>query len=155
METNYQETLWEIGSWAGDVAEEIYDDLQEHKKQLPRAWPQTAETSLQSRYGGCMDVCRTAESPCPHSGECVLPGFSAIHSAMTGRFKMSAYSVCILPPARYFSATLPNKTRHRAGAVCHCIAGAKALPEVCVLAKPLRQRCNWSINLHRRNWQPM
>ena len=66
-----------------------------------------------------------------------------------------AYSVCILPPARYFSATLPNKTRHRAGAVCHCIAGAKALPEVCVLAKPLRQRCNWSINLHRRNWQPM
>ena len=70
-------------------------------------------------------------------------------------FEDTAYSVCILPPARYFSATLPNKTRHRAGAVCHCIAGAKALPEVCVLAKPLRQRCNWSINLHRRNWQPM
>ena len=70
-------------------------------------------------------------------------------------FFPNAYSVCILPPARYFSATLPNKTRHRAGAVCHCIAGAKALPEVCVLAKPLRQRCNWSINLHRRNWQPM
>ena len=81
---------------------------------------------------------------------------SSFKAVMAGIAKVVvAYSVCILPPARYFSATLPNKTRHRAGAVCHCIAGAKALPEVCVLAKPLRQRCNWSINLHRRNWQPM
>ena len=82
---------------------------------------------------------------------------SGLGTSIIGWFlaAVGAYSVCILPPARYFSATLPNKTRHRAGAVCHCIAGAKALPEVCVLAKPLRQRCNWSINLHRRNWQPM
>jgi hypothetical protein len=33
-ETNYQETLREIGSRAGDMVEEIYDDLQEHKDQL-------------------------------------------------------------------------------------------------------------------------
>ncbi|BAK97656.1 hypothetical protein OBV_04580 [Oscillibacter valericigenes Sjm18-20] len=34
-ETNYQETLRETGSRAGDMTEEIYDDLQEHRKQLP------------------------------------------------------------------------------------------------------------------------
>jgi hypothetical protein len=33
-ETNYQETLREMGSRAGDMVEEIYDDLQEHKDQL-------------------------------------------------------------------------------------------------------------------------
>lgn len=34
-ETNYHEALREISGRAGDAVEEIYDDLQNHKKQLP------------------------------------------------------------------------------------------------------------------------
>lgn len=77
-ETNYSETLREIGSRAGDMVEEIYDDLQEHKDQL-RFINSDRRNALAKQVRGLYDVCRMAGSSCSHSGECVamlnLSGF--------------------------------------------------------------------------------
>lgn len=77
-ETSYSETLREIGSRAGDMVEEIYDDLQEHKNQL-RFINSDRRNALAKQVRGLYDVCRMAGSTCSHSGECVamltLSGF--------------------------------------------------------------------------------
>jgi len=77
-ETSYSETLRETGSRAGDMAEEIYDDLQEHRKQLSSI-DSDLRNALAKQVRGLYDVCRMAGSPCSHSGECVamltLSGF--------------------------------------------------------------------------------
>ena len=77
-ETNYQETLREIGSRAGDMAEEIYDDLKEHKNRL-RFINSDRRNALAKQVQGLYDGCRMAGSTCSHSGECVamlnLSGF--------------------------------------------------------------------------------
>jgi len=77
-ETNYSETLRETGSRAGDMVNEIYDDLQEHRKQLPfsdSGW----RNALAKQVRGLYDVCKMVGSFCSHSGECVamlnLSGF--------------------------------------------------------------------------------
>ncbi|MET0017082.1 hypothetical protein [Oscillibacter sp.] len=77
-ETNYSETLRETGSRAGDMTEEIYDDLQEHRKQLSSI-DSDRRNALAMQVRGLYDVCRMAGSSCSHSGECVamltLSGF--------------------------------------------------------------------------------
>jgi len=77
-ETSYSETLREIGSRAGDMVEEIYDDLQEHKDQL-RFINSDGRNALAKQVRGLYDVCRMAGSSCCHSSECVamlnLSGF--------------------------------------------------------------------------------
>lgn len=77
-ETSYSETLRETGGRAGDMAEEIYDDLQEHRKQLSSI-DSGRRNTLAKQVRGLYDVCRMAGSSCSHSGECVamlnLSGF--------------------------------------------------------------------------------
>ena len=77
-ETSYSETLREIGSRAGDMVEEIYDDLQEHKNQL-RFINSDRRNTLAKQVRGLYDVCRMDGSTCSHSDECVamllLSGF--------------------------------------------------------------------------------
>ena len=58
-DTNYQETLREVGHRAGSAVEEIYDDLQftmicKTTSSLCEPSPQTAEVRLQSRCRDCM-----------------------------------------------------------------------------------------------------
>ena len=79
-ETNYQETLREIGSRAGDMAEEIYGDLQEHKNQL-RFIDSVRRNALAKQVRGPYDGCRMAGSSCSHSGECAaMPNLSGFFS---------------------------------------------------------------------------
>ena len=77
-ETDYHETLREIGSRAGDMVEEIYDDLQEHKKQL-HAIDSGQRNLLAKQVRGLYGVCRMTGSLCSHSSECIsmlaLSGF--------------------------------------------------------------------------------
>lgn len=77
-ETNYQEILREVGGRVGDAVEEIYDDLQQHKKQLA-AMESDRRNQLAKQVHGLYDVCRMAGSSCCHSGECIsmlaLSGF--------------------------------------------------------------------------------
>ncbi|MDD3346682.1 hypothetical protein [Oscillibacter sp.] len=69
-EANYHETLREVGGRAGDAVEEIYDDLQEHSKQL-RSIDSGQRNQLAKQVRGLYDVCRLAGASCGHSGECV------------------------------------------------------------------------------------
>lgn len=77
-ETSYSETLREISSRAGDMTEEIYDDLQRHKNRL-RFIDSDRRNTLAKQVRGLYDVCRMAGSTCSYSGECVamltLSGF--------------------------------------------------------------------------------
>ena len=55
-ETNYQETLREVGRRAGSAVEEIYDDLQNHIKSV-RAISSDRRSSLAKQVQGLYDVC--------------------------------------------------------------------------------------------------
>lgn len=137
-ETNYHETLREVGGRAGDMVEEIYADLQEHKKQLS-CMASDRRNLLAKQVRGCMMFAGwqearalTVESAYP----CWLcPAFSAIHSAMTGRFKMpseksriiqisfpaSAWSYFKKPPTGAFP--LPQAAMKKTGVSGRCLAG--------------------------------
>ena len=52
-ETNYHETLREVGNRAGAAVEEIYDDLQEHINVI-RIYPLIEGAHLPSRYNRYM-----------------------------------------------------------------------------------------------------
>ncbi|WP_294855811.1 hypothetical protein [uncultured Oscillibacter sp.] len=69
-EANYQETLWETGSRASDMVEEIHEDLQEHKKRLSSI-DSGARNALAKQVQGLYDVCRMADTSCTHSRECI------------------------------------------------------------------------------------
>ncbi|MPM27254.1 hypothetical protein SDC9_73764 [bioreactor metagenome] len=77
-ETNYYETLRETGSRAGDMVEEIYNDLQEHRTQICSI-ESSRRNTLAKQVRGLYDVCRMSGSSCSHSGECIamlnLSGF--------------------------------------------------------------------------------
>lgn len=69
-ETNYHEALREIGEKAGAAVSEIYQDRQEHSKQL-RAVPSDRRSALAKQVGALYDVCRMAGTSCAHSGDCI------------------------------------------------------------------------------------
>ena len=69
-ETNYQETLREVGRRAGSAVEEIYDDLQNHIKSV-RAISSDRRSSLAKQVQGLYDVCSMAGSFCSHSSDCI------------------------------------------------------------------------------------
>ena len=69
-ETNYQETLREVGHRAGSAVEEIYDDLQNHIKSV-RAISSDRRSSLAKQVQGLYDVCSMAGGFCSHSSDCI------------------------------------------------------------------------------------
>ena len=69
-ETNYQETLREVGRRAGSAVEEIYDDLQNHIKSV-RAISSDRRSSLAKQVQGLYDVCSMAGGFCSHSSDCI------------------------------------------------------------------------------------
>lgn len=68
-DTNYQQTLQEMGSRANEAVEEIYDDLQEHIKSV-RAIPSDHRNELAKQVQELYDVCSMAGTFCSHSSEC-------------------------------------------------------------------------------------
>ena len=58
-DTNYQETLREVGSRAGAAVEEIYDDLQNHIESV-RSIPSDRRSSLAKQVQELHDICRMA-----------------------------------------------------------------------------------------------
>ena len=68
--TNYQETLREVGSRAGAAVEEIYGDLQAHIKSV-RAIPSDHRSALAKQVEGLYDVCSMAGRFCSHSSDCI------------------------------------------------------------------------------------
>ena len=58
-DTNYQETLREVGSRAGAAVEEIYDDLQNHIESV-RSIPSDRRSALAKQVQGLYDVCAMA-----------------------------------------------------------------------------------------------
>lgn len=68
--TNYQETLREVGSRAGAAVEEIYGDLQAHIKSV-RAIPSDHRSALAKQVEGLYDVCSMAGGFCNHSSDCI------------------------------------------------------------------------------------
>ena len=77
-DTNYQETLREVGSRAGAAVEEIYDDLQNHIESV-RSIPSDRRSALAKQAQGMHDVCAMAGVFCSHSSDCIgilnLSGF--------------------------------------------------------------------------------
>ena len=69
-ETNYQETLREVGHRAGSAVEEIYDDLQNHIKSV-RAISSDRRSSLAKQVQGLYDVCSMAGGFYSHSSDCI------------------------------------------------------------------------------------
>ena len=69
-DTNYQETLREVGSRAGSAVEEIYDDLQNNIKSV-RAISSDRRSSLAKQVQGLYDVCSMAGGFCSHSSDCI------------------------------------------------------------------------------------
>ena len=67
-DTNYQETLREVGSRAGAAVEEIYDDLQNHIESV-RSIPSDRRSALAKQVQGMCDVCAMAGVFCSHSSE--------------------------------------------------------------------------------------
>ena len=69
-DTNYQETLREVGHRAGSAVEEIYDDLQNNIKAV-RAISSDRRSSLAKQVQGLYDVCSMAGAFCSHSSDCI------------------------------------------------------------------------------------
>lgn len=69
-ETNYHETLREVGNRAGAAVEEIYDDLQEHINSI-RAISSDRRSALAKQVQSLYDVCRMSGSFCSHSSDCI------------------------------------------------------------------------------------
>ena len=69
-ETNYQETLREVGHRAGSAVEEIYDDLQNNIKSV-RAISSDRRSSLAKQVQELYDVCSMAGAFCSHSSDCI------------------------------------------------------------------------------------
>ena len=69
-DTNYQETLREVGHRASSAVEEIYDDLQNHIKSV-RAISSDRRSSLAKQVQGLYDVCSMAGGFCSHSSDCI------------------------------------------------------------------------------------
>ena len=69
-DTNYQETLREVGHRAGSAVEEIYDDLQNNIKSV-RAISSDRRSSLAKQVQGLYDVCSMAGAFCSHSSDCI------------------------------------------------------------------------------------
>ena len=68
-ETNYHETLREVGNRAGAAVEEIYDDLQEHINVI-RNISSDRRSALAKQVQSLYDVCRISGSFCSHSSDC-------------------------------------------------------------------------------------
>lgn len=69
-ETNYHETLREVGNRAGAAVEEIYDDLQEHINVI-RNISSDRRSALAKQVQSLYDVCRMSGSFCSHSSDCI------------------------------------------------------------------------------------
>ena len=69
-ETNYHETLREVGNRAGAAVEEIYDDLQEHINVI-RNISSDRRSTLAKQVQSLYDVCRMSRSFCSHSSDCI------------------------------------------------------------------------------------
>ena len=69
-ETNYHETLREMGNRAGAAVEEIYDDLQEHINVI-RNISSDRRSALAKQVQSLYDVCRMSGSFCSHSSDCI------------------------------------------------------------------------------------
>ena len=69
-ETNYHETLREMGNRAGAAVEEIYDDLQEHINVI-RNISFDRRSALAKQVQSLYDVCRMSGSFCSHSSDCI------------------------------------------------------------------------------------
>ena len=69
-ETNYHETLREVGNRAGAAVEEIYDDLQEHINAI-RNMSSDRRSALVKQVQSLYDVCRMSGSFCSHSSDCI------------------------------------------------------------------------------------
>ena len=69
-ETNYHETLREMGNRAGAAVEEIYDDLQEHINVI-RNISSDRRSALAKQVQSLYDVCRMSRSFCSHSSDCI------------------------------------------------------------------------------------
>lgn len=69
-DTNYQETLREVGHRAGSAVEEIYNDLQKNIKSV-RAISSDRRSSLAKQVQSLYDVCSMAGSFCSHSSDCI------------------------------------------------------------------------------------
>ena len=69
-ETNYQETLREVGHRAGSAVEEIYDDLKNHIKSVS-AISSDRRSSLAKQVEELYDVCSMAGAFCSHSSDCI------------------------------------------------------------------------------------
>ena len=69
-ETNYHETLREVGNRAGTAVEEIYDDLQEHINVI-RNISSDRRSALAKQVQSLYDVCRMSGSFCSHSSDCI------------------------------------------------------------------------------------
>ena len=92
-ETNYHETLREVGGRAGAAVDEIYDDLQEHINAI-RNISSDRRSALAKQVQSLYDVCRMSGGFCSHSSDCIgilnlsgfyLPGSSFV---MIGLFRM-------------------------------------------------------------------
>ena len=77
-ETNYHETLREVGGRAGAAVDEIYDDLQEHINAI-RNISSDRRRTLAKQVQSLYDVCGMSGSFCSHSSDCIgilnLSGF--------------------------------------------------------------------------------
>ena len=69
-ETNYHETLREVGNRAGAAVEEIYDDLQEHINAI-RNISSDGRSALAKQVQSLYDVCRMSGSFCSYSSDCI------------------------------------------------------------------------------------
>ena len=69
-ETNYHETLREVGNRDSAAVEEICDDLQEHIDSI-HAISADRRGALAKQVQSLYDGCRMSGSFCSHSSECI------------------------------------------------------------------------------------
>ncbi len=69
-DTNYHETLREIGNRASAAVDEIYNDLQDHINSI-RAIPADYRNALAKQVQLLYDVCSMSGTFCSHSSECI------------------------------------------------------------------------------------
>lgn len=95
-ETNYHETLAEIGGRASAAVEEIYSDLQEHINFI-RSIPSEHRDALAKQVQLLYDVCGMSGSFCSHSSDCIgilsLSSFYLPNSSFQTTIRSISFSV--------------------------------------------------------------